>query len=57
MKPIALLAVLAASAMAGYWDIDRVDSAGWGAGVQVRQHPDGRVFLCYSNALGAVRLA
>ena len=57
MKPILLLSALVALAVAGYWDIEKVDSAGWGVGVQVRQHPDGRVFLCYSNALGAVRLA
>ena len=57
MKPIALLAVLAASAMAGHWDIGQVDSAGWGEGVQMRWHPDGRLFLCYSDTSGRIRLA
>ena len=57
MKPITLLAVLAASAMAGHWDIEQVDSADWGAAVDMRWHPDGRLFLCYSDTSGIIRLA
>ena len=57
MKPIAFLAVLAASAIAGHWDIEKVDSADWGAAVDMRWHPDGRLFLCYSDTSGIIRLA
>ena len=44
-------------AMAQHWDVEKVDSAGWGAGVDMRWHPDGRLFLCYSDASGVIRLA
>jgi hypothetical protein len=57
VKPIAFLAVLAASAVAGHWDVEKVDSAGWGAAVDMRWHPDGRLFLCYSDTTGVIRLA
>lgn len=57
MKPIALFAVLAASAMAGHWDIEKVDSAGWGASIDMRWHPDGRLLLCYGDTSGMIRLA
>jgi len=49
--------MLAASAMAQHWDIEKVDSAGWGAAVDMRWHPDGRLFLCYSDTAGVIRLA
>jgi hypothetical protein len=57
VKPIPLLAALVASAMAQHWDIEKVDSAGWGAAVDMRWHPDGRLFLCYSDTSGVIRLA
>jgi len=57
VKPIALLAVLAALAFAQHWDIEQVDSAGWGAAVDMRWHPDGRLFLCYGDTSGVIRLA
>jgi hypothetical protein len=57
VKPIALLAVLAALAVAQHWDVEKVDSAGWGAAVDMRWHPDGRLFLCYGDTLGVLRLA
>jgi len=43
--------------MAQHWDIEKVDSAGWGAAVDMRWHPDGRLFLCYSATSGIIRLA
>ena len=49
--------MFAASAVAGHWDIEKVDSAGWGAAVDMRWHPDGRLFLCYSDSSGVIRLA
>lgn len=57
MKSVALIVALAAVALAQHWDIEQVDSAGWGASVEMRWHPDGRLFLCYSNASGTIRLA
>lgn len=57
MKPTTLLVLLASLAMAGYWDVEKVDSAGWGAAVDMRWHPDGRLFLCYSDTSGVIRLA
>ena len=57
MKPILFLAALAALASAGYWDIEQVDSAGWGAAVDMRWHPDSRLFLCYGDTSGIIRLA
>jgi len=57
VKSIALLALLVAPAAAGHWDIEQVDSAGWGAAVDMRWHPDGRLFLCYSDTSGIIRLA
>ena len=44
-------------AMAQHWDVEKVDSAGWGANVDMRWHPDGRLFLCYSDTSGVIRLA
>jgi len=56
--PFAACCLLCGVSLAQHWDIKQVDSAGWGAGVQMRRHPDGRLFLCYGNsASGAVRLA
>jgi hypothetical protein len=57
VKPIALLALLVALAFAQHWDIERVDSAGWGRDVRMRWHPDGRLFLCYQDTSGRIRLA
>lgn len=57
MKPILLLAALAALVMAQHWDIEQVDSAGWGAAVDMRWHPDGRLFLCYQDTSGRIRVA
>jgi hypothetical protein len=57
VKSTTLLALLASLAVAGYWDIEKVDSAGWGAAVDMRWHPDGRLFLCYSDTSGVIRLA
>ena len=57
VKSIAFLALLVAPAMAGHWDVEKVDSAGWGAAVDMRWHPDGRLFLCYSDTSGIIRLA
>jgi hypothetical protein len=59
MSKLAILALLvcAASATAGHWDIEKVDSAGWGASVDMRWHPDGRLFLCYTDTSGIIRLA
>jgi hypothetical protein len=53
---LALLFCLA-PAMAWHWDTEQVDSAGWGAHVEMRWHPDGRLFLCYSDTGGTIRLA
>jgi len=58
-----LLAVLCCpialgTAAAQHWEFERVDWAGWGQGVQIRRHPDGRLCLCYeSSNTGQVRLA
>ena len=49
--------LLSAFSFAQHWDIEQVGSAGWGAGVQMRWHPDGRLFLCYSDTSGVTRLA
>jgi len=57
VKPIAFLALLATLAVAQRWDVEQVDSAGWGAAVDMRWHPDGRLFLCYSDTSGIIRLA
>ncbi len=54
---LGFLAVLAALAAAQHWDIEQVDSAGWGAAVDMRWHPDGRLFLCYGDTSGVIRLA
>jgi hypothetical protein len=51
------LALSAPFAVAQHWDIEQVDSAGWGASVDMRWHPDGRLFLCYSDTSGVIRLA
>jgi hypothetical protein len=56
-RTLVLFAFLAVSAFAQHWDIEQVDSAGWGAGVQMRWHPDGRLFLCYSDTNGTIRLS
>ena len=44
-------------AVAQHWDVEKVDSAGWGSGVDMRWHPDGRLFLCYQDTSGRIRLA
>ncbi len=44
-------------ALAQHRDIEQVDQPEWGASVDMRWHPDGRLFLCYSNASGTIRLA
>ena len=44
-------------AVAQHWDIEQVDSAGWGRDVRMRWHPDGRLFLCYTDTSGRIRLA
>jgi len=54
---LGFLAVLAALAAAQHWDVEQVDSAGWGAAVDMRWHPDGRLFLCYSDTSGIIRMA
>jgi len=56
--PFAVCCLLCALSFAQHWDIEQVDSAGWGAGVQMRWHPDGRLVLGYSDTSGAmIRLA
>jgi hypothetical protein len=57
VKPIALLALLVTLAVAQHWDIEKVDSAGWGKSVRMRMHPDGRLLLCYQDTSGRIRLA
>ena len=57
MKSVALLAALVAASLAQHWDVEKVDSAGWGASVEMRWHPDGRLFLCYSDTSGVIRLS
>ena len=58
MRPVALLLAAAALAAGQHWEMERVDSAGWGYGVQMRRDPDGRLCLCYEDsANGEVRLA
>jgi hypothetical protein len=52
-----LLLVSVPLAVAQHWDIEKVDSASWGVGVQMRWHPDGRLFLCYGDTTGVIRLA
>jgi hypothetical protein len=50
--------VLVSVVAAQQWEIERVDSAGWGAGLQMQRHPDGRLYLCYEkSATGRIRLA
>jgi len=57
VKPIALFVVLVALAVAQHWDVEQVDSAGWGARVDMLWYPDGRLFLCYSATTGIIRPA
>jgi hypothetical protein len=58
MRPVVLLLAAAALATGQSWETEQVDSTGWGYGVQMRRHPDGRLFLCYEDsATGQVRLA
>jgi hypothetical protein len=57
VKPIAFIGVFVALAVAQQWDIEKVDSAGWGRNVRMRWHPDGRLMLCYQDASGRIRLA
>ncbi|MFO7639159.1 MAG: hypothetical protein R6X14_07715 [bacterium] len=53
---LVLLAAVSVTA-AQSWEIEPVDSAGWGPGLQMRRHPDGRLFLCYADTTGSrVRL-
>ncbi len=49
MKSVVLLAALVAAALAQHWDVEQVDSAGWGAGVHARRGGDGRLYLGYYN--------
>jgi hypothetical protein len=44
-------------ALAQHWDVEKVDSAGWGRDVHIQWHPDGRLFLCYQDTFGRIRLA
>ena len=60
MKPtFVLLAVgcLLSAGLGQHWEIEQVDSAGWGAGVQMRRHPDLGWLLCYRGPGGVIRLA
>jgi len=57
LMPFAVCCLLCDAVLAQHWYIEQVDSAGWGASVEMRWHPDGRLFLCYSNASGDIRLA
>jgi hypothetical protein len=57
-SPIILLTILAVGmGLAQRWEFEQVDTAPWGARVQMRWHPDGRLFLCYGAANGGIRLA
>lgn len=56
MKPIALLAVLAALAFAQHWDIEQVDSGRIGGDLQIRQG-GGATYLGYIGPEGQIRLA
>jgi len=44
-------------ALAQHWDIEQVDSAGWGRNMRMRSHPDSRLMLCYQDTSGRIRLA
>lgn len=58
MKPIALLAALAAAALAQHWDIEQVDSAAhYARDVYLRRLPDNSVSLCYNFGNGSVIVA
>jgi hypothetical protein len=43
--------------VAWYWDVEKVDSAGWGASVEMRWQPNGELVMCYSDTLGNIRMA
>jgi hypothetical protein len=58
IRGLVLLGLFGAVAPAQHWVVEQVDSTGWGSGVQMRRHSDGRMLLCYRHATtGAVRLA
>jgi len=57
VKYALLLLVAGAVALGQRWEVEQVDSAGWGVGVQMKRHPDGRAFLCYQDHSGRVRIA
>lgn len=57
MKTMVFVMSIVALAAAQHWDVEKVDSAGWGAAIDMRWHPDGRLFLCYSDTSGVIRLA
>ena len=57
MKPIAFMAALVALAVAQHWDIEKVDSAGWGDMLQMRNQPDGPTCLCYCASDLRIRVA
>lgn len=55
---LAVCGLLFATSFAQHWDIEQVDSAGWGAGVHARRGPDGRLCLGYYNEqTGQIRVA
>ncbi|MBN2466133.1 hypothetical protein JXD38_10985 [candidate division WOR-3 bacterium] len=58
VRGLAVAALLFCTSLAGawYWDVRQIDSAGWGASVEMRWQPDSQLVMCYSDTLGNIRL-